>query len=129
MSDTSASESDVSKSGDVSGTENERRRKIDTMGDKKGEKTTEADDFSTSKSTKHGNSESESKMCEDQQRKRKADEKTDCYISSPKKLQKITSSGQSEETSKGTPTKKKEKRKRKKKHKEKGLPELRVIPK
>lgn len=128
MSDTSASESDVSKSGDVSGTENERRRKIDTMGDKKGEKTTEADDFSTSKSTKHGNSESESKMCEDQQRKRKADEKTDCY-SSPKKFQKITSSGQSEETSKGTPTKKKEKRKRKKKHKEKGLPELRVIPK
>lgn len=128
VSDTSASESDVSKSGDVSGTENERRRKTDTVGDQKGEKTSREDNSSTTKSTKQGNFESESKMCEDQQRKRRADEKSDSY-SSPKKLPKVTSGGQSEETSKGTPTKKKEKRKRKKKHKEKGLPELRVIPK
>lgn len=128
MSDTSASESDVSKSGDVSGTENERRRKTDTVGDQKGEKTSGEDNSSTTKGTKQGNFESESKMCEDQQRKRRADEKSDCY-SSPKKLPKITSGGQSEETSKGTPIKKKEKRKRKKKHKERGLPELRVIPK
>lgn len=33
VSDTSVSESDVSKSGDVSGIENERRRKIDIVGD------------------------------------------------------------------------------------------------
>lgn len=33
MSDTSVSESDVSKSVDVSGIENERRRKIDIVGD------------------------------------------------------------------------------------------------
>lgn len=92
MSDTSVSELDVSKSGDVSGIENERRRKIDIVGDKKGEKILGEDNFLIIKGIKQGNFEFEFKMCEDQQRKRRVDEKSDCY-SLFKKLSKVIFGG------------------------------------
>ena len=122
MSDTSASESDVSKSSDVSGCEVDKKRKISQ---ENLEVKTSGDD----QNTKGESSDQESNKCDPSRRKRRG-EGEGGNDSSPTKLPKMNSDGQSEETSKGIPRKKKEKkRKRKKKHKEKGLPELRVIPK
>ena len=122
MSDTSASESDVSKSSDVSGCEVDKKRKISQ---ENLEVKTSGDD----QNTKGESFDQESNKCDPSRRKRRG-EGEGGNDSSPTKLPKMNSDCQSEETSKGTPRKKKEKkRKRKKKHKEKGLPELRVIPK
>ncbi|XP_061169041.1 la-related protein 7-like [Saccostrea echinata] len=122
VSDASASESDVSKSGEFSGSETEKKRKISQ--DNVTEQTS-SDGTMTGKSTK----ERASEKSDQKQKKKMSGGEMEEDTDTQQKIQEVVDVSLTEDTGKGSPTKKKERRKRKKKHKEKCLPELRVMPK
>jgi hypothetical protein len=151
MSDTSASESDVSRSGEFSGSETEKKRKIsqEGVGEKRGGEGELGSEMEKKRKISQegvgqkmgGSGESSAVTSKgsrertsggkgvQEERRRKLGGDTVLHRDVPEKLESGVLVSKVEDSAKGTPTTKKDKRKRKKKHREKSVPELRVIPK